>query len=160
MEHSSQNIGAIIQSELKMTNRLKRLIGFITAGSIVIFGCVIFGLNLINDEDGFGDLIYFNQKVENGDIIFRCVNNKESGLTTDFNEFGIIEKSSRKVYIWDNQNTMKRDLYQWAEKGNSKKVKVMRIKDPNFDINKIKLINGNYNYLINSDKLEFIIKNY
>jgi len=40
----------------------------------------------MGEEDRYGDLVYFNQKVK--DIIFRCKYSGELGQTTDFNEFG------------------------------------------------------------------------
>ena len=62
--------------------------------------------------------------------------------------------------MWNIQNTIKEDLYEWAEKGNGERVKVFRIKKSNFDISKAKLENGAYNYLMNSDKIELVTENY
>jgi hypothetical protein len=62
--------------------------------------------------------------------------------------------------VWDNQNTIKQDLYDWAGNGNGERVKVFRIKESDFDINKTEFENGTYNYLMNSDKMEFVTQNY
>ncbi len=104
-----------------------------------------------------GDLASFNQKVKDGDVIFRCKYSGESGQT---NEFGIIEKSWGSVYVWDDQNTMKQNLQAWTGKGNGGRVKVFRIKEAGFDINKAELENGAYNHLMTSDKMEFVTESY
>jgi hypothetical protein len=143
-----------------MNKKLKIILGVLGIGIIAIFGIITFGLYLMDGEDRYGDLVYFNQKVKDGDIIFRCKYSGELGQTTNFNEFGIVEKSWGNVYVWDNQNTIKQDLYDWAEKGNGERVRVFRIKKSDFDINKAELKNGTYNYLMNSDKLEFVTENY
>ncbi|MFD1616616.1 hypothetical protein [Gelatiniphilus marinus] len=127
---------------------------------VTVFGFIIFGLYLMSEEDRYGDLVYFNQKVKDGDIIFRCKYSGDLGQTSNFNEFGIIEKSWGNVYVWDNQNTIKKDLYDWAEKGNGERVKVYRTKDSDFEINKAELVNGTYNYLMESNKMEFVTENY
>ena len=115
------------------------------------------GLDL--EEVRYGDLVYFKEKVEDGDIIFRSKYYGELGQTANFNVFGIIEKSEGKIYVWDSQNTMKNNLYDWVFKGNGEHVKVFRKKDSAFNINKAELINGNYNYLMDSDKIEFVTEN-
>lgn len=143
-----------------MSKKLKIIFGILATILVAFFGLIIFGLYLLADEDRYGDLVYFNQIVEDGDIIFRCKYSGELGQKTKFNEFGIIEKSWGNVYVWDNQKTVKEDLYDWAEKGNGERVKVYRIKKLDFDINKLKLENRGYNYLMNSDKLELVIENY
>ncbi|MBU2940817.1 hypothetical protein KO494_14810 [Lacinutrix sp. C3R15] len=142
-----------------MSKTLKIILGVLGTAIIAIFGLIMFGLYLMEDEDRYGDLVYFNQKVEDGDIIFRCKYSGELGQTTEFNEYGIIDKSWGNVYVWDNQNTIKQDLYDWAEKGNGTRVRVYRIKT-DFDMNKAELKNGKYNYLMNSDKMEFVTENY
>jgi hypothetical protein len=142
-----------------MSKTLKIILGVLGTAIIAIFGLIMFGLYLMEDEDRYGDLVYFNQKVEDGDIIFRCKYSGELGQTTEFNEYGIIDKSWGNVYVWDNQNTIKQDLYDWAEKGNGTRVRVFRIKT-DFDMNKAELKNGKYNYLMNSDKMEFVTENY
>ncbi|MCP4054180.1 MAG: hypothetical protein GY739_14215 [Mesoflavibacter sp.] len=143
-----------------MSKKLKIILGIVAFGIITMFGMIIFGLYLMDEEDKYGDLVYFHQKVEDGDIIFRCKNTGELGQTTDFNEYGIIEESWNKVYVWDNQNTVKKNLYDWAFKGNGGRVRVFRIKKSDFDIHKVELKNGTYNYLMGSDKLEFVTENY
>ena len=142
-----------------MSKKLKIILGVLATLLVAFFGLIIFGLYLMGDEDKYGDLVYFNEKVEDGDIIFRCKYSGELGQTTNFNEFGIIEKSWGKVYVWDNQNTIKQNLYDWAWKGSNGRVKVFRIKKSKFDINKMKLENGTFNYLMNSDKIELITEN-
>lgn len=143
-----------------MSKTLKIILGVLGTAIVGIFGLIMFGLFHMEDEDKYGDLVYFNQKVEDGDIIFRCKYSGELGQTTNFNEFGIIEKSWGNVYVWDNQNTIKQDLYGWARKGNGARVKVFRIKKSDFDINKAELENGTYNYLMDSDKMEFVTEKY
>ncbi|GAA4768724.1 MULTISPECIES: hypothetical protein [Flavobacterium] len=142
-----------------MSKKLKIILGVLATLLVAFFGLIIFGLYLMADEDRYGDLVYFDQKVEDGDIIFRCKYTGGLGQTTKFNEFGIIEKSWGNVYVWDKQKTIKKDLYDWAEKGNGERVKVFRVKKSNFDINKVKLENGAYNFLMNSDKLELVTEN-
>jgi len=143
-----------------MSKTLKIILGVLGTALVTIFGLIMFGLHLMDEEDRYGDLVYFNQKVEDGDIIFRCKHSEELGQTTEFNEFGVIEKSWGNVYVWDNQNTIKQELYDWAGKGNGERVKVFRIKKSDFDINQAELKNGTYNYLMNSDKMEFVTENY
>jgi hypothetical protein len=82
-----------------MSNKLKIILGIVVIGIVAIFGFITFGLYSMDEEDRYGDLVYFNQKVEDGDIIFRCKYSGELGQTTDFNEFGIIEKSWGNVYV-------------------------------------------------------------
>ena len=143
-----------------MSKALKIILGVTGTTIVGIFGLIMFGIYLMEDEDRYGDLVYFNQKVEDGDIIFRCKSTGGLGETTNFDEFGIVEKSWGNVYVWDNQNTIKQDLYDWAKKGNETRVRVFRIKKSDFDMNKAELKNGTYNYLMNSDKMEFVTENY
>lgn len=143
-----------------MSKTLKITLVVLGTAIVAIFGLMMFGLYLMDDEDRYGDLVYFNQKVKDGDIIFRCKYSGELGQTKNFNEFGIVEKSWGNVYVWDNQNTIKQDLYDWAEKGNGERVRVFRIKKSDFEMNQAELKNGTYNYLMNSDKMEFITENY
>ncbi|WP_053970082.1 hypothetical protein [Mangrovimonas sp. ST2L15] len=143
-----------------MSRTLKIILGVLGIVIVAILGLITFGLFLMDEEDRYGDLIYFHQKVEDGDIIFRCKDTSELGQTTDFDEYGIIDESWNKVYVWDNQNTIKIHLYEWAFKGNGGRVRVFRIKNPDFDIHKAELINGTYNYLMDSDQLEFVTENY
>ena len=75
--------------------------------------------------------------------------------------FQILRLRLQKViHVWDNQITIKEDLYNWAEKGNGERVKVFRIKNSNFDLKNLKLKNGAYNDLIISDKIELVIENF
>ena len=143
-----------------MNNKFKNVLRIITIGIVPIFGFIIFGLYQMEREDRYGDFVYFNQKVEDGDIIFRCKYSGELGQTKGFNDFGIIEKSWGNVYVWGHMNTMKQDLYYWAGKGNGKRVKVFRIRKSDFDITKAELKNGTYNHLMDSDKMEFVTENY
>jgi len=153
-----------------MKIKIKIILGIIAVTIVAVFGVVMLGLYFMGEEQPwdngldleevrYGDLVYFHQKVENGDIIFRSKYYGELGQTADFNVFGIIEKSEGNVYVWDNQNTMKHNLYDWAFKGNGERVKVFRKKDSTFNINKAELINGTYNYLMDSDKIEFVTEN-
>ena len=73
----------------------------------------------------------------------------------DFQEFGIIEKSFGKVYVWDNKNTMKKSLFEWAEKEKTQKVKVLRAKNE-IDYTKIQKVNGKFNYLLKSKNFELV----
>jgi len=143
-----------------MYRKLKIILGIVVVGIVTVFGVIGFGLYLMDEEDRYGNLVYFNQKVEDGDIIFRCKYSGEFGQTTHFNEFGIIEKSWENVYVWDTQNTVKQDLYNWAENGNGQRVMVFRKKDTDFSIYKAELKNGTYNYLMSSEKIEFVTDNY
>jgi len=143
-----------------MNAKTKYIFGISSIIIVGIIGFIFDGFYLMDKEDRYGDLVYFNQKVENGDLIFRCNNTNDKNSTTEFNEYGIIEKSFGKIYVWDNQNTLKRNLFDWAEKGNGELVRVFRIRTSDFDIMKTEKKNGTYNYLMNSDKMEFIIENY
>lgn len=143
-----------------MSKTLKIILAVLATTTLAILGLIMFGLYLMDKEDRYGNLVYFHQKVEDGDIIFRCKYTGELGQTTDFDEYGIIDESWNKVYVWDNQNTIKQDLYDWVEKGNGERVRVFRIKKSDFDMNQAELKNGTYNYLMNSDKMEFVTENY
>ena len=144
----------------KMKLKTKYIFGITSVLILGIIGFIIYGLYLMDKEERYGDLVYFNDKVQNGDLIFRCNYETDKNTTTEFNMYGIIEKSFGKVYVWDNQNTIKMTLFKWAEKGNGERVKVFRIVDKDFDIQKAEKQNGTYNYLLNSDKIEFITENY
>ena len=154
-----------------MKTNIKTILGIIAVTIVTVFGVmIIIGIYLMGEKEywdngldleevRYGDLVYFNEKVENGDIIFRSKYYGELGHTANFNVFGIIEKSEKNVYVWDNQNIMKYNLYDWVFKGNGERVKVFRKKDSAFNINKAELINGTYNYLMDSDKIEFVTEN-
>jgi len=140
-----------------MNKKLKIFLGSLIIISSVIFGLLFFGLSLMNEEDRYGDLVNFKDKVKDGDIIFRKSLSNTSKSDAEFNEFGIIEKSWNKVYVWDSQNTLKQDLYDWSEKSKNRNVKVYRSKNSNLDIKNLK--NNNYTEFINSNNLEFIVEN-
>ena len=107
-----------------------------------------------HQEDASMDLI-FDKKVIDGDLVFRSVNTGTLDAT-HYNEFGIIEKSLGKLYVWDNQNTMKRSFQDWVKEGNGGHIKVYSIKSSNFNINTLELQNGTYNHVMNSEALEFV----
>jgi len=69
-----------------MSKTLKIILGVLGTAIVGIFGLIMFGLYLMKDEDRYGDLVYFNQKVEDGDIIFRSKYSRELRQTTEFNE--------------------------------------------------------------------------
>ena len=140
-----------------MNKKLKIFLGSLIIISSIIFGLLFFGLSLMSEEDRYGNLVYFKDKVKDGDIIFRKSISKTSKAETEFDEYGIIEKSWNTVYVWDNQNTMKQDLYDWSEKSKNKNVRVYRLKNSNLDIKNSK--NNNYTELINSNNLEFVVEN-
>lgn len=125
---------------------------------IAIIVYVFYGMYLMNIEDKYNDLAYFNSHVKNGDLIFKCSNSMDKNSTTEFNEYGIIEKSNNVVYVWDNQNIVKKKLFYWAKNGGC--LMVFRSKTSHSGIKKISKKNGTYNHLVNSNKMEFIIENY
>jgi len=110
-----------------------------------------------HQEDASLDLI-FDKKIIDGDLVFRSVNTGDSDVA-HYNEFGIIEKSLGKLYVWDNQNTMKRSFQDWVKEGNGGHIKVYSMKSLDFDINKQELKDGTYNHVMNSDALVFITEN-
>ena len=107
-----------------------------------------------HQEDASMDLI-FDKKIIDGDLVFRSVNTGTLDAT-HYNEFGIIEKSLGKLYVWDNQNTMKRSFQDWVKEGNGRHIKVDSIKSSNFNINTLELQNGTYSHVMNSEALEFV----
>tara|TARA_B100001250_G_C19685682_1_gene737933 strand:+ start:674 stop:1102 length:429 start_codon:yes stop_codon:yes gene_type:complete len=142
-----------------MTHRWVKIVFGVT--TILIFatcGLILFGLLLMEDEDRYGDLVYFHQTVEDGDIIFISNYSNDTGQFSGFNEYGIIEKSWGKVYVWDKHNSIKQHLYDWV--GTSSRVRVYRIKVSDFFISDIRSNQENYQSLMNSDSLKFIIENY
>ena len=143
-----------------MNIKKKFIFGIISLLIIGVLGFFFFGLHLMDKEDRYGDLVYFNQKVKDGDLIFRYNNTTDMNSTTEFNEYGVIEKSFGRVYVWDNRNTIKRNLFEWAGNGNGERVRVFRINRSDFDIKKAEKKNGSYNYLMNSDKIKFVTENY
>ena len=111
------------------------------------------------DEDKYGDLVNFKDKVENGDLILKYKNQAYNDKNTKFDEVGIIEKTFGTVYVWDSENTVKKTLYNWAEKENTQKVKVLRAKKK-IDVKKILKIKGNYNYLLDSKEFELVTETF
>ncbi|WP_179335438.1 C40 family peptidase [Winogradskyella costae] len=107
-----------------------------------------------HQEDVSMDLI-FDKKIIDGDLVFRSVNTGTLDAT-HYNEFGIIEKSLGKLYVWDNQNTMKRSFQDWVKEGNGGHIKVYSIKSSNFNISTLELQNGTYSHVMNSEALEFV----
>ena len=138
-----------------MNAKKKTIVGSILLIIILIIGYIFYGLYLMADEDKYGDLVYVSEKVENGDLILKSNDEFTEEREIDFQEIGIIEKSFGKVYVWDNKNTMKKSLFEWAEKENAQKVKVLRPKSK-IDYRKILKVNGKYNYLLKSNNFELV----
>jgi hypothetical protein len=138
-----------------MNKKIKIFIASLIGLISIVFGLLFFGLYLMDEEDRYGDLVYFKNYVKDGDIIFRKSLSKKSKADNEFNEFGIIEKSWNKVYVWDSQNTVKQNLYDWSEKSKNRNVKVYRSKNLNFK----NTLSNNYKELIDTNNLEFIIEN-
>ena len=138
-----------------MNKKIKIFIASLIGLISIVFGLLFFGLYLMDEEDRYGDLVYFKNYVKDGDIIFRKSLSKKSKADNEFNEFGIIEKSWNKVYVWDSQNTVKQDLYDWSEKSKNRNVKVYRSKNLNFKYT----LSNNYKELIDTNNLDFIIEN-
>ncbi|AUC77619.1 hypothetical protein [Olleya sp. Bg11-27] len=128
--------------------------------SIFIGGLSILALSwsFFNHQENASLDLIFDKKINDGDLVFRSVNTGDSDAI-HYNEFGIIEKSLGKLYVWDNQNTLKRSFQDWVKEGNGGHIKVYSMKSLEFDINKQELKNGTYNHVMNSDALEFITEN-
>lgn len=133
-----------------MNAKKKTIVGSILLIIILIIGYIFYGLYLMADEDKYGDLVYMGEKVENGDIILKCSAEYSNNDKLEFDEIGIIEKSFGKVYVWDYKNTVKKTLFNWAERQNAHKVLVLRAKSQNIK-KVIPKVEGKYNYLLNSD---------
>ncbi len=133
----------------------KKIISIILFSIIVAIIYMFYGLYLMADEDKYGDLIYFKDIVENGDLILKSKNQAYDDTATKFDEVGVIENSFRTVYVWDNNNTIKKTLFDWAERGNAQKVKVLRAKK-RIDFKKLYKIDGNYNYLLSSKEYDLV----
>ena len=138
-----------------MSAKKKTIIGIILLTFILIIGYIFYGLYLMADEDKYGDLVYVQEKVENGDIILKCSGEYFSNEKSEFDQIGIIEKSFCKVYVWDYKNTVKKTLFNWSEKQNSQKVVVLRAKHRNIK-KMIPKVEGKYNYLLKSNDYELI----
>ena len=92
--------------------------GFLITGIIgfVLAGFIIVGFHSIEIEDHYGNLQEFYYKSESNDII---VNRATF-------EFGIIEKSCKRINIRTQKNDST-DLYNWIYKnGNEAKVEIYR----------------------------------
>ncbi|MBF6640965.1 hypothetical protein IVB69_05695 [Flavobacterium sp. J49] len=138
-----------------MSAKIKYIAGITTLLIVLVIGFIMYGLNLIAIEDKYGDLVTVREKVEDGDLILKSNDEFDDKQEMDFQEFGIIEKSWGKVYVWDNKNTLRKPLFDWAEKENAQKVKVLRVKNK-IDYGKIQKVNGKYNYLLKSDEFELV----
>ena len=138
-----------------MTTKIRTIVGITTLLIALAIGFIVYGIYSMADEDKYGDLVYVSEKVENGDLILKSNDEFTEEREMDFQEIGIIEKSFGKVYVWDNKNTMKKSLFEWAEKENAQKVKVLRPKSK-IDYGKIQKVNGKYNYLLKSNNFELV----
>ena len=138
-----------------MTTKIRTIVGITTLLIALAIGFIVYGIYSMADEDKYGDLVYVSEKVENGDLILKSNDEFTEEREIDFQEIGIIEKSFGKVYVWDNKNTMKKSLFEWAEKENAQKVKVLRPKSK-IDYRKILKVNGKYNYLLKSNNFELV----
>ena len=142
-----------------MNNNIKISLGSIIVIISITLGLLVYGLILMDEEDRYGNLVYFKEKVKDGDIIIRVSSKIKSNSTSEFNEYGIIEKSLSEVYVWDNQNTLKQNLYDWAEKSKNRNVKVYRLRNSNFDINENLILSNDYSEFLNTSNFEFIVEN-
>ena len=138
-----------------MTTKIRTIVRITTLLIALAIGFIVYGIYSMADEDKYGDLVYVSEKVENGDLILKSNDEFTEEREIDFQEIGIIEKSFGKVYVWDNKNTMKKSLFEWAEKENAQKVKVLRPKSK-IDYRKILKVNGKYNYLLKSNNFELV----
>lgn len=133
----------------------KKIISIILFSIIVAIIYMFYRLYLMADEDKYGDLIYFKDIVENGDLILKSKNQAYDDTATKFDEVGVIENSFRTVYVLDSENNIKKTLFDWAERGNAQKVKVLRAKKK-IDFKKLYKIDGNYNYLLSSKEYDLV----
>lgn len=137
-----------------MTAKNRRIVGISILSISLIIGFIIYGIYQMADEDKYGDLVYVKEKVEDGDLILKSNDDVENG-EVNFQQIGVIEMSFGTVYVWDNKNTVKKTLFDWCEKQNAQKVKVLRAKKK-IDFKKISKVNGNYNYLLKSENFEMV----
>jgi hypothetical protein len=138
-----------------MTAKNIWIFGITTVLVILVIGYILYGLYLMADEDKYGDLVYVKEKVEDGDLILKSNDDNENGKVS-FQEIGLIEKSFvGNVYVWDSKNTVKKTLFDWCEKQNAQKVKILRAKRK-IDFKKILKVNSNYNYLIKAENFELV----
>lgn len=97
-------------------------------------------------------------KIKTGDIVFRSTKKKNGEVL--FNAYGTIERNAFGIFVWDLRNTLKQPLRQWSDQGIDKKIVVFRVKAPEFQMDKMKLKNGSFNYLFDSEELELVTKNH
>jgi len=142
-----------------MTAKIRNIVGVIALLIAFAVGFIVYGIYLMADEDKYGDLVLVSEKVKDGDLILKSNDEFTEEHEMDFQEFGIIEKSFGKVYVWDNKNSMKKALFEWAEKENAQKVKVLRAKNK-IDYSKIQKVNGKYNYLLKSNNFELVTESF
>jgi hypothetical protein len=140
-----------------MSAKKKTVFGIILLTFTLIIGYIFYGLNIMADEDKYGDLVYIGEKVENGDIILKCSAEYSNNDKSEFDKIGLIEKSFGKVYVWDYNNTVKKTLFNWAERQNAQKIIVLRAKSQNIK-KVIPKVEGKYNYLLYFDDYEIITK--
>ncbi|MBF8150018.1 hypothetical protein ITJ86_08935 [Winogradskyella sp. F6397] len=122
---------------------------------LVILSLLAFSWLFFNCQEDVSMDLVFDKKIIHGDLVFRSVNTGTLDAT-HYNEFGVIEKSLGKLYVWDNQNTMRKSFQDWVKEGNGGHIKVYSIKSSDFYIDTLKLQNGSYDHVMNSDVLEFI----
>lgn len=88
---------------------IKKIIGCFLIFLFVVVGIIIYGLQLLEIEDRYGDLqkLYWNSK--DGDIIFNKLNSR----------LGIIELGKNRIYI--RENTRLIDLEEWLDPNDSRR---------------------------------------
>ena len=89
---------------------MKAKIKYIFIGLLTILALSWF---FINNQERANINSIFIKKIKDGDIIFSALNT-DNGALNDFNKFGVIEKHLGKIYVWDNQNTIKKSLSEWS----------------------------------------------
>lgn len=75
-----------------MKSSIKVLLSIFLALIFSTIGFLFYGLNLMDKEDRYGNLVYYNNEVKDGDLIFKNQsNNKDSYIK--YTEAGVIEKN-------------------------------------------------------------------
>lgn len=97
-------------------------------------------------------------KIKTGDIVFRSTKKKNGEVL--FNAYGTIERNAFGIFVWDLGNTLKQPLSQWSAQGIDKKIAVFRVKAPEFQMDKMELKDGSFNYLFDADELQPVTKNF
>lgn len=78
----------------------------------------------MDKEDRYGDFYYLIDEVQNEDIlVYSTYNNK-----TEFENFGIVNRSFLNVEIFDNQNTISNSAYDWYDDNSIYSIKLYRPK--------------------------------